>query len=87
MTIIATTDIGDLPHKRVPLWHHTLGLQYTSSGYGRRIPSEWMVQLPGSPRWRRVYVCIYSNSGTAYVDVPGGWHVITGQGGDPDNAK
>jgi D-tyrosyl-tRNA(Tyr) deacylase len=24
----------------------------------------------GSPRWRRVYVCIFSNAGTAYVDGP-----------------
>lgn len=84
MTIVARSDIGDLPHKQAPLAHHKLGLQWTRSGYGKRIPSTWMVQLPDSPRWRRVYVCCYSNSGTAYVEVPGGWHVITGQGRDTD---
>lgn len=39
-------------------------LQYTSSGYGRKIPSPWMI-LDGR-RWKRVYVCIYSNSGICY---------------------
>lgn len=72
-----------LPTQRRPLWWQLQGLQYTASGYGRRIPTEWMVQLPGSPRWRRVYVCCFSNSGTAYVDGPRGadgkreWIVIT----------
>jgi hypothetical protein len=41
---------------------------YTKSGYGRRIPTSRMVRLPGEARWRRVYVCIFSNSGTAYVE-------------------
>ena len=44
------------------------GLSYTQSGYGRRIPTSRMVRLPGENRWRRVYVCIFSNSGTAYVE-------------------
>ena len=77
-SIVATHSRSDIPSKREPLPHHKLGLQYTASGYGRRIPSEWMVKLPGSNRWRRVYVCIYSNTGTAYVpDRNGDWHVIT----------
>jgi hypothetical protein len=46
------------------------GRSFTATGYGRRIPTTRRVQLPGSPRWRRVYVCIYSNAGTAYVDGP-----------------
>ena len=37
----------------------------TRSGYGKRIPSNIMVHYQG--RWRRVYVSIYSNSGTAYI--------------------
>lgn len=77
--ITRTFDIQDLPHKRVPLWWQKQGLTYTRTGYGRRIPSELMVQLPESQRWRRVYVCIFSNAGTAYVpDRDGNWTVITG---------
>lgn len=38
---------------------------YSASGYGRKIPTELMVRL-GS-RWQRVYVCQFSNAGTAYV--------------------
>lgn len=48
-----------------PLWFHTQGLQYTATGYGKRIPTEYMVRFNG--RWRRVYCCIYSNSGTLYI--------------------
>ncbi len=38
----------------------------TRSGYGRRIPTSRMIRLRG--RWRRVYCCIFSNSGTCYVE-------------------
>ena len=41
----------------------------TRTGYGKRIPTEYMVKLPGS-HWRRVYCYIFSNSGTCYVDGP-----------------
>lgn len=44
------------------------GRSYTQTGYGRRIPTSRMVRLPGETRWRRVYVCIFSNSGTAYIE-------------------
>jgi hypothetical protein len=50
------------------LWWQKRGLSYTRSGYGRRIPTSRMVRLPGETQWRRVYVCIFSNSGTAYVE-------------------
>jgi hypothetical protein len=78
MAIVATSYLTDLPHKRSLLWWQKAGLSYTGSGYGRKIPTEHMVKLPGSDRWRRVYVAIFSNAGTAYVEVPGGWHVIEG---------
>lgn len=52
-----------------PLPHHKLGLSFTKSGYGRRIPTTRMVRYGG--RWRRVYCCIFSNSGTCYIDGPG----------------
>lgn len=51
--------------KRVPLWWHKQGLTYTRTGYGARIPTEWMVRFNG--RWRRVYCAIFSNSGTLYI--------------------
>lgn len=59
-----------VPTVSAPLWWQVQGLSFTPSGYGRRIPTSKMIQLPGSPRWRRVYVCIFSNAGTAYVDGP-----------------
>lgn len=40
-------------------------------GYGRQIPSSYMVKWEG--RWRRVYVCQISNAGTAYLGKPGAW--------------
>lgn len=36
------------------------------SGYGRRIPTSYMVLLNG--RKYRVYCCCFSNSGTCYID-------------------
>ncbi len=41
------------------------GLSFTASGYGRRIPTRYMVQYMG--KWRRVYCIIYSNIGTLYI--------------------
>jgi len=67
-----TAEIGEksvqVEAKTSPLWWQKRGLSYTRSGYGRRIPTSRMVRLPGEDRWRRVYVCIFSNSGTAYVE-------------------
>lgn len=55
-----------VPMEYRPMWWHTAGRTFTASGYGRRIPSPRVVKING--RWRRVYVCIFSNSGTAYVE-------------------
>ena len=71
--IIKTHDLNKLPHKESPLPHHKAGLSYT---YGRKIPTIYMVQLPDSKRWRRVYVCQYSNAGTCYVQSGKDWIVI-----------
>ena len=46
----------------------------TASGYGGKIPTSHMIRYAG--RWRRVYVMIYSNSGTAYVIVNGENYII-----------
>ena len=54
--------------KREPMAHHLVGLSFTASGYGSRIPTEYMVKWQGC--WRRVYCRIYSNSGTLYIRVP-----------------
>lgn len=47
------------------LWWQAQGFSYTASGYGKRIPSRYMVRF--NNRWHRVYVTIYSNIGTAYI--------------------
>ncbi len=74
--IVASYHKDDLPNKEEPLWWHKKGLSFTRSGYGSRIPTPYMVQVPGSPRWRRVYCCIWSNSGTCYVEQGNDWIVI-----------
>lgn len=41
------------------------------SGYGAQIPTRHMVRWEN--RWRRVYVAVWGNSGTAYIGKPGAW--------------
>jgi len=77
MSIVCTLSLSSLEQKDAPLWWHIAGRSYTASGYGRKIPTAHMVKLPGSKRWRRVYVCQYSNAGTAYVLQGRDWIVIT----------
>ena len=48
-----------------PLKWQTMGLQFTATGYGKRIPTEYVCRFNG--KWRRVYCCIYSNIGTLYI--------------------
>lgn len=55
----------EVESKDSPLWHHNQGLQFTSTGYGSRIPTRTMVKFNG--KWRRVYCKIYSNIGTCYI--------------------
>jgi hypothetical protein len=47
------------------LWQEK-GLSYTSTGYGSKIPTRYMVKF--NNKWRRVYVRIWSNSGTSYIE-------------------
>ena len=54
-----------VPYRHAPMAHHRLGLTWTASGYGARIPTEHMVQVAG--KWRRVYCRIYSNIGTLFI--------------------
>ena len=55
----------EVNHKTRYLPWQKLGLSYTASGYGKRIPTFYMVQWQG--KWRRVYCCIYSNVCTCYI--------------------
>ena len=54
--------------KVAPMEHHKLGLSWTASGYGAKIPTERMVKYGG---WRRVYCAQYSNIGMLYVIIQG----------------
>lgn len=76
MTILKSYCLDDLESKIELLWWQKRGLSYTSTGYGRKIPTSRMVKLPGSNRWRRVYCCIFSNSGTCYVTSGKDWICI-----------
>jgi hypothetical protein len=51
------------------LWWQERGLQKTASGYGDKIPTEYMAKPDGV--WRRVYCSIFSNIGTLYIMVKG----------------
>lgn len=42
---------------------------YSASGYGSKIPTQYMVRYRG--KWRRVYVMCFSNSGTAWINCDG----------------
>lgn len=48
-----------------PLWWQEQGLQYTASGYGSKIPTQYVVKH--NNRWKRVYCRVYSNAGTLYI--------------------
>lgn len=51
--------------KSAPMLHHVRGLSYTSTGYGKKLPTQYMVNLGG--RWYRVYCAIFSNIGSCYI--------------------
>lgn len=74
MAILERLAFHDLKSKWTPLPWQTAGLQYTRSGYGRKIPTPDMVLIGN--KWRRVYCCVYSNIGTRYVLKGKDWIVI-----------
>ena len=51
--------------KREPLEWQKMGLNYTASGYGSKIPTQY--KIFHAEKWRRVYCRIYSNIGSLYV--------------------
>lgn len=60
--------------KEKPLPHHKLGLQYTATGYGSKLPTRYMIMYRN--RWRRVYSICYSNVSTEYVLIDGERFII-----------
>lgn len=52
----------------------------SASGYGSKIPNDYMIHFDGDPanRWYRVYTMIYSNSGTCYVIRKGEMLIVRG---------
>lgn len=52
-----------------PLWWHEKGLIETSSGYGRKLTTAYMLQFNG--RARRIYCTCFSNCGTCWITVDG----------------
>ena len=48
-----------------PLQWQLMGLMYTATGYGAKIPTQYMVRF--NDKWRRVYCAIFSNIGTLYI--------------------
>lgn len=58
----------------VPTWWQERGLSFTASGYGRRIPTRYMLAYADGPtryRWHRVYAIVAGNSGSLYIRVRG----------------
>ena len=53
--------------------HHKLGLNYTATGYGNKLPTRYMVKVDNglSKRWYRVYSTCHSNVSSEYVLVRG----------------
>lgn len=49
-----------------PLSWQLAGRTWTATGYGKAIPSTYCVKCPDG-KIRRIYVTIYSNSGTAWI--------------------
>lgn len=45
-------------------------LMYTSTGYGKKIPTDRMIKY--NNRWYRIYCCIFSNAGTCYISIKNG---------------
>ena len=47
-----------------------------ASGYGRKIPTRWLVRIDGSDRFRRVYAICFSNCASHYITMKGKMYFI-----------
>jgi len=72
--IIKHINLEDYETRYRPLEWQKRGLQQTASGYGSKLTSTREIKYEG--RWRRIYVCCYSNAGTAYIVKGKDWIVI-----------
>ena len=59
----------EIPVVEKLLWWQRMNLSFTSSGYGNKIPSSYMVKYAG--RWRRIYHLIWGSGGSSYIIVGG----------------
>lgn len=48
-----------------PLWWQKRGLMFTASGYGQKIPTQYLIEW--NKKRYRVYCCIFSNIGSCYI--------------------
>ena len=55
------TDVRITARPRIP----------TVTGYGRKIPTRYMIKYADRNGWRRVYVTQYGNAGSAWVTIAG----------------
>jgi len=68
---MADVAIAYLDDKRVTAKRATTPpIHRSASGYGSKIPTQWLLQIDGK-RWHRVYVVQWSNAGSCYVLVGG----------------
>lgn len=49
---------------------------YTATGYGKRMPSRYMVKHAG--RWYRVYIAHFANAASLYIGPAGKWLAVFG---------
>lgn len=47
------------------LWWQEKNLSFTTTGYGKKIPTRYMAQING--KWRRIYCRQFSNVSTCFV--------------------
>ena len=68
-----TSDVGPFQTVEVPCVEtpYTPRKGITVSGYGKGMPTRFMVKWAG--RWYRVRVACWANAGTAYIGKPGAW--------------
>lgn len=68
--MIKSIELNDDNAVYSPLWYHKRGLMQTASGYGRKLVTEWKIEY--NNRLYRIYLCIFSNSGTLYIRTKNG---------------
>lgn len=65
MHVAAIVNGQSVAYRHAPMSHHLAGLQWSATGYGKRIPTQHMVHVRG--RWRRVYAYSFSNVCSLFI--------------------